>query len=62
MKKFNISLTMRGESFVPAYHDSIEGDDLLEVISKFILTIAKLSRHLLDEEYKKRLDSDDIPF
>lgn len=63
MKKFAISLSQRStEKFEPRFHEEIEGDDLLELLAKFILTIARLHKRLLDEEYEKRKEDDDIPF
>ena len=62
MNKFAISLTMRGPSFTPAFSEEITGDDLLEVISKFILVIARLHQKILDAQYKRNVKDDDIPF
>lgn len=63
MKKFAITIAERNSgSFQPSFSEEITGDDLLEVLSKLILAIARLHKKILDEEYKRRVADDDIPF
>lgn len=62
MKKFAVTLTQHDKSFTPPFHEQIEGDDLLEILSKLILAIARLHKKLLDEEFERRVVDGDIPF
>lgn len=62
MKNFSATLTQRSKSFNPSFHEEIEGDDLLEILSKLILTIARLHKKILDEQYERNVKDDDIPF
>ena len=59
MKKFQITLSQRDGSYTPIFHECIEADDLIELLSKFVLSIAKLKKMLITT---KELDDDDIPF
>lgn len=63
MKKYSIIFTQRSmEGFTPAFCEEIEGDELLDVVSKFVLIIARASNKLLNEAYERNLKDDDIPF
>lgn len=63
MKKFAITFVQRNlEGFTPAFCEEVEGDDLLEVVSKFILIIARASNIITRQEYERNLQDDDIPF
>jgi len=63
MKKFCITISERGEAFTPRFSEVIEGDELLEVLSQLILTIGRLHRQLLHEQFVKNVQQeDDIPF
>lgn len=62
MKKFCITIAERGNSFEPSFSEVIEGDELLEILSQLILTIGRLHRKLLEEQYQRNVVSDDVPF
>jgi hypothetical protein len=62
MKKFCITISERGESFTPHFSEVIESDELLDALSQLILVIGRLHKKLLEEQYERNLNRDDIPF
>lgn len=62
LKQFELTIVRRDEKDIKTY-DKIEGDSLVEVLSKFLLVIVKIQNDI-HEELIKELESrsDDIPF
>lgn len=57
-KQFELTLVWRkGDSFEPKQIDKVEGDDLVELLSQFLMVIALVQRKLEEE-----IPDDDIPF
>jgi hypothetical protein len=62
MKKFNLSVSLATERNHSIF--KVDADDLIELLTKFTLIVAQISRTLTTEElYKLRNEvDDDIPF
>lgn len=64
MKQFEITLIRRApedRQFQPLSIQTVQGDDLVELLSQFIMIIAVVGRDMMDEERLKQMD-DSVPF
>lgn len=64
MKQLTLSLTYVGETNV-SFHEIVKATSLIELLSKFQLTIIKLTEQIKDEELQQLkliTEDDDIPF
>lgn len=63
MKRFELNMTSRRENGSLLSFDKIEADDLVQLMTQFVLVIAGVARGLLEEaKLANQLRSDDIPF
>jgi len=56
-KQFELTLVWRNTGFEPKSIDKVEGDDLVELLSQFLMVLASVNRKMMAE----RID-EDIPF
>lgn len=62
MKNFELTITRRKEDKI-VHHEKIEADDLVEILSKLLLEIAKIQNTISEELVDAfRYRDDDIPF
>lgn len=72
-KEFELSFTWRDEeqNFVPRIAETISGDDLVELLSRFLMVIARVQGHMAEDIERKDqdiarlregIDPDEIPF
>lgn len=62
MKNFELTITRRQDGQIK-HHEKIEGDNLVELLSKLLLEIAKI-QHTISEDmiHAIRFQDNDIPF
>ena len=62
MKKYSLTLVVKGEGFEPKSVDLIESDSLREVLAKLPLVIKTISEKELEYALRHIARDDDIPF